>query len=81
MKFFYQQIVFQFFIDLHSRSSDNIQGNDELNNVKDKNFSEKSFEEDTTSTENAKSEIEAMLKRRKFKVRKNFLFINLIVSL
>ena len=62
---FHQQIAFLFFIDLHSRSRDNKQGDDKLKDIEEDNFHEKSFEEGTSSTENAKSEIEAMLKRRK----------------
>merc|ERR1712198_756144 len=50
---------------LHSRSRDNKQGDDKLKDIEEDNFHEKSFEEGTSSTENAKSEIEAMIKRRK----------------
>ena len=62
---FHQQIAFLFFIDLHSRSRDNKQGDDKVKDTEEDNYTEKSFEEGTSSTENAKSEIEAMLKRRK----------------
>ena len=61
---FHQQIAFLFFIDLHSRSRDNKQGDDKVKDTEEDNYTEKSFEEGTSSTENAKSEIEAMLKRR-----------------